>query len=210
MKQDLLNPVAEYYAAKLAEHGPTPQGVDWNSPESQELRFLQLSRVMGEPGLYSVNDIGCGYGHLFTYLESHGFTPDYLGVDVSCAMIKTARARAGANARARFLRGVAPDRVADYALASGIFNVRLNIADVEWMEHILASIDMLNQYSTQGFSFNCLTRYSDADRMRPDLFYADPCVLFDYCKRKHSKNVALLHDYGLYEFTIIVRKGSGA
>ncbi|MBM3138043.1 MAG: class I SAM-dependent methyltransferase, partial [Chloroflexi bacterium] len=30
--------------------------------------------------------------------------------------------------------------------------------------------------------------------------------LFDYCKVNFSKNVALLHDYKLYDFTIIVRK----
>jgi len=42
--------------------------------------------------------------------------------------------------------------------------------------------------------------------MRPDLHYADPCVLFDRCKRRHSPRVALLHDYGLWEFTILVRK----
>jgi hypothetical protein len=43
--------------------------------------------------------------------------------------------------------------------------------------------------------------------MREDLFYADPCELFDYCKTRFARNVALLHDYGLYEFTILVRKG---
>ena len=42
--------------------------------------------------------------------------------------------------------------------------------------------------------------------MRPYLYYADPLFLFDYCKKKYSKSVALLHDYGLYEFTILVRK----
>jgi hypothetical protein len=42
--------------------------------------------------------------------------------------------------------------------------------------------------------------------MRADLFYADPCVYFDLCKRRYSRQVALLHDYGLYEFTLIVRK----
>ena len=43
------------------------------------------------------------------------------------------------------------------------------------------------------------------ERMRPDLYYADPCRLFDHCKRRYSRHVALLHDYGLYEFTILVR-----
>jgi hypothetical protein len=42
--------------------------------------------------------------------------------------------------------------------------------------------------------------------MRSDLHYADPGRLFDYCKRRFARNVALLHDYGLYEFTLLVRK----
>jgi hypothetical protein len=42
--------------------------------------------------------------------------------------------------------------------------------------------------------------------MKPHLYYADPCDLFDLCKRRFSPQVTLLHDYGLYEFTILVRK----
>ena len=68
------------------------------------------------------------------------------------------------------------------------------------------SLGVLNETSTRGFSFNCLTSYSDSEKMRDDLFYANPCTIFDYCKRNFSKQVALLHDYGLYEFTILVRK----
>ena len=56
------------------------------------------------------------------------------------------------------------------------------------------------------FAFNVLTSYADPDRMRPDLYYADPCFLFDYCQRRYSRWVAILHDYGLYEFTVVVRK----
>ncbi len=55
-------------------------------------------------------------------------------------------------------------------------------------------------------AFNLLTSYSDKDMMRPDLYYGDPLFYFDYCKRNFSQNVALLHDYGLFEFTILVKK----
>ena len=64
----------------------------------------------------------------------------------------------------------------------------------------------MDDHATQGMAFNMLTKYSDADKMRADLYYADPLFLFDYCKRNFSKNVALLHDYRLYDFTILVRK----
>jgi hypothetical protein len=96
--------------------------------------------------------------------------------------------------------------VSDYGVASGIFNVRLGRTDAEWQAYIEHMLDQLDRTSRLGFSFNCLTSYSDADRMRPDLYYADPCRLFDFCKRRYARNVALLHDYGLYEFTMLVRK----
>ena len=70
------------------------------------------------------------------------------------------------------------------------------------------TLNELDRTSRLGFAFNCLTSYSDADKKRDYLYYADPCKLFDLCKRRYSKQVALLHDYGLYEFTILVRKMS--
>jgi len=75
-------------------------------------------------------------------------------------------------------------------------------------KHILieATLDVLDRTSRSGFAFNCLTSYSDADKMRDYFYYADPLELFDYCKRRYSRHVALLHDYGLYEFTILVRR----
>ncbi len=58
----------------------------------------------------------------------------------------------------------------------------------------------------KAFLFNMLTKYSEKEYMRDNLYYADPLFIFDYCKRNFSKQVALLHDYGLYEFTILVKK----
>jgi hypothetical protein len=42
----LLDEVATYYAEKLAEHGDTPRGVDWNGEESQIFRFAQLCKII--------------------------------------------------------------------------------------------------------------------------------------------------------------------
>ena len=64
----------------------------------------------------------------------------------------------------------------------------------------------INSLSGKGFAFNVLTKYSDPEFMRTDLYYADPLFLFDYCKAKFSTFVSLIHDYPLFEFTILVRK----
>jgi hypothetical protein len=82
----------------------------------------------------------------------------------------------------------------------------LDASNDEWREYALSTLGGIARLSERGFAFNMLTKYSDAERMRADLYYADPCFFFDYCKTRFSRQVALLHDYGLYEFTILVRK----
>ncbi|MDO9399228.1 MAG: class I SAM-dependent methyltransferase [bacterium] len=205
-KTDLLTEVAGYYTTKLAQYGETPQGVDWNGEESQSLRFEQLCKIVGTPNHFTINDLGCGYGAFHDFLSNRYDSFSYSGIDVSESMIRAAEQRYQNKAQARFVLSSEPDQVADFGVASGIFNVSLGRSDAEWQSYLEATLDKLDQTSRIGFAFNCLTSYSDSDKMRDYLHYADPCVLFDFCKRRYSRNVALLHDYGLYEFTILVRK----
>lgn len=205
-KTDIFVGVASYYSEKLAQYGPTARGVDWNGEESQLLRFEQLSQIISGVGNFSLNDVGCGYGAFFDFLRDKYPVFSYLGIDLSADMIRSAEQSHSAYPQARFITSATPDHMADYGVASGIFNVRLNYTDAEWREHVERTLDMLNKTSQLGFAFNCLTSYSDADKKKDYLYYADPCVLFDFCKHRYSRRVALLHDYGLYEFTILVRK----
>ncbi|MBW1711990.1 MAG: class I SAM-dependent methyltransferase [Deltaproteobacteria bacterium] len=209
-RQKILDQVRGYYSAKIRAHGPTAQGVDWNGPESQRLRFGQLANVFrGSEGHFSLNDLGCGYGALADYLAGRGFEFSYRGLDICPEMIE----------QARRLHGQEPNRdrgwsfavgsrleTADYTLASGIFNVRGQVRGNDWQAYVQETIEEMNRHSLKGLAFNMLTSYSDPERMEARLYYADPLAVFDYCRRNLSRHVALLHDYGLYEFTLIVRK----
>jgi SAM-dependent methyltransferase len=202
-----LSDVAAYYSEKISTHGDKPQGVDWNGIESQNLRFAQLCRLFDSTRPFSLNDLGCGYGAILDFLPD---SPEiqYRGFDISEAMVEAARRRHADKAHAEFMLSSVPDRNADYGIASGIFNVRLEHSDREWWDIFKRTLDILNATSVNGFAFNCLTSYSDAHKMRDYLYYANPCDIFDHCKRNYSRNVALLHDYELYEFTILVRKNT--
>lgn len=205
-KIDLLTEVAQYYSTKLAEYGETPRGVDWNGEDGQKLRFEQLCKIIETENTFSINDLGCGYGALYDFLVSKKKSFSYLGVDVSKEMIRAAEERYEGFPEARFAISNEPDQVADFGVASGIFNVRMGRSDDEWRIYLETTLDLLDRTSRSGFAFNCLTTYSDKNKMHDYLYYADPCALFDFCKRRYSRNVALLHDYDLYEFTILVRK----
>jgi SAM-dependent methyltransferase len=197
--------VGRYYSGRLQEHGPSARGVDWNSAESQELRFAQLARVLPLSGSFSLVDYGCGYGALIEFLEKADADFDYQGFDISSDMIESARADHTGD-RLRFTTREEDLEASDFAVASGIFNVRLDTLLEDWTAYVKHTLDRLDNLGSKGFAFNMLTSYSDADRMRSDLYYGDPCLYFDHCKTRFSKQVALLHDYGLYEFTILVRK----
>lgn len=213
--EQILSEVEHYYSQKVIAHGTTARGVDWNSPESQQLRFMQLLKVCDACGVassaeqtdsFSLNDYGCGFGSLVEYLMQRGDRVTYCGFDISQEMIARAKQRYADQPHIQFTSQESDLTAADFTVASGIFNVRLQTTDQEWQQYILATLEKMNGLSRRGFSFNILTRYSDPEYLRPDLYYADPCFLFDYCKQHFSRNVALLHDYELYEFTILVRK----
>jgi SAM-dependent methyltransferase len=200
-----LDHVKSYFDKRIQEHGASPRGSDWNSEESQNIRFDQLLKVV-ETQSFSLLDYGCGYGALADYLAAKGFEVDYFGYDILESAIETARKAHSDKPRRSFFTDKSQLPICDYAVASGIFNFRGEQSFEDWTDYVLGVLTEFNQLSLRGFSSNFLTKYSDAEKMRPDLYYADPMFLFDYCKRNFSKNVALLHDYRLYDFTLIVRK----
>jgi SAM-dependent methyltransferase len=200
-----LDHVKSYFDKRIQEHGASPRGSDWNSETSQNIRFDQLLKVIETPS-FSLLDYGCGYGALADYLELKGFEADYYGYDILESAIETARKAHLDKARRLFFTDKSQLPVCDYTVASGIFNFRGEQSFEEWTDYVLGVLAEFDQLSQHGFASNFLTKYSDAEKMRPDLYYADPLFLFDFCKQNFSKNVALLHDYRLYDFTLIIRK----
>jgi SAM-dependent methyltransferase len=198
----------EYFTEKLETYGATAKGIDCNGEEAQFARFAELVRVIDPSKPFTVIDYGSGYGAMFDFLNARGWQFEYYGVDLIEKMVIVGREVHKDYPNAHFTTDEKEPPLADYLVAQGIFNIKIDSPYDEWQEMIVQTLPRMNALCTKGFSFNMLTKYSDADRMaqRPDLFYGDPLFFFDFCKRNFSRNVALLHDYGLYDFTILVRK----
>ncbi len=200
-----LDPVKSYFDKRVREYGASPRGADWNSEASQRARFDQLLKIIELPS-FSLLDYGCGTGALAGYLVEKEFQADYYGFDILDSAIETARRVHAGKPHRTFLTDKDQLPVCDYTVASGIFNFRAEQSFEDWTNYVTGVLEHFNFLSRRGFASNFLTKYSDADKMRADLYYADPLYLFDYCKRNFSKDVALLHDYHLYDFTLLVRK----
>lgn len=203
-----LNKIKDLYSANLRENGVKSTAVGWGSPESQALRFDKLNSVIEiRPGPLSVNDYGCGYGAHLAYLVGVcGIdVSDYIGYDVSKDMIDVARSELSwYPGNLSLLCSHDISTIADYTFVSGTFNVRFEADENAWKIFIENKLDEINRHSRLGFAFNLLSTY--VDWKEGHLFYGDPCYWFDLCKKKYSKKVTLIHDYPLYEWTIVVKK----
>ena len=201
----ILPQVASYYTSKLELHGTTSQGVDWNGNASHDRRHRQFLRLLeGNPDA-SVIDLGCGFGDFLRFLRSEGFRGRFTGYDIAASMIEKARQLYGEGEDRQWRIGSEPEEAADFAIASGIFNVRGDIPTESWIDYVNGTLDTLARAGRRGFAFNVLSLSSDPEKRRPNLYYADPVAMLGHCLAKYGRSVALLQDYELYEFTLLVR-----
>lgn len=205
---EILSKVEKLYTDSLKEHGVSSKAVGWSTGDGQKLRFDKLVEVIEDKNeAFNVNDLGCGYGAMFEYFEKYGFNiTKYYGYDISEDMLKTAKEQIGKSEKVELFQNSKLQTKADYSFVSGIFNVRFEGDNESWTKFIEDTLKDLDKNSIKGFAFNVLTSY--VDYKEPHLYYADPMYFFDFCKRNFSKKVSLLHDYNLWEWTIIVKKDS--
>ena len=209
-----LGQVAQYYSKKVLTYGATPLGVDWSCVPTQEMRFVQLLKICEFDGPVTLNDIGCGYGALLAFIgkRHRRKTIDYLGVDLSAEMIKQARKRWqrrwGECALTMFQVGCSSFRPADYAVASGVFNVKLNQPTDLWEQMIAQTLSEMHATSQRGFAVNFLAPMPDGARHIPELYRVPPGVWSCYCQQTLGAEVELIDGYGLREYTLLVRKAS--
>ncbi len=206
-QDDVHTTVAAYYAAKLARHGAIPLGVDWSCEATQRLRFAKLLQVCAFDRPFSLNDFGCGYGALAVFLaERYPDTAiDYLGIDMVPSMIERARRRHRGKPLIRFALGRSIPRQADYAVASGVMNVKLHQPLPIWEGFVRSVLDDMHRTSRIGFAVNFLAS-PHPDAPPNQLYCPPPETWVRYCEQILGCSVAVLADYGMREYTLLVRR----
>lgn len=211
-RPDALDPlrarVGAHYTRTLATHGPTPLGVDWSCQPTQDMRFVQLLKVCDFAAPFVLNDLGCGYGALvdFLALRHSRARIDYLGIDLATAMVDAARARYGARPRVAFAQGDMPPREADFSVASGIFNVRLDQPPARWRAWVARTLTALHATSRRGFAVNFIAPPPHGARLPAGLYHPAPEVWGEFCLAHLGATVELVEGYGLHEYTLLVRR----
>ncbi|HSC64084.1 MAG TPA: class I SAM-dependent methyltransferase [Caldimonas sp.] len=198
--------VEAYYSATVEAFGATPRGVDWTCAATQQLRFVQLLRHCDKTSPASINDLGCGYGALLAFCRERwpAWPVDYLGIDLSDAMIRAARSRWPEQAGVRFVHGTGCPRVADHSIASGIFNVCGAIERADWEDFIRATLRELKASSRRGFAVNLMAELAPGATGPRELYRTSPTPWVAFCEDQLGLRAVVLRDYGLREFTLWV------
>lgn len=193
----------DHYAARFAEFGPTPQGVDWGRTEDVELRYHQMLAVIDSEKVspFTLLDVGCGYGGLYDYAKRRWPYMCYIGVDAAEEMIVYAASHIP---EAQFycedvLTWETEERF-DYVVCNGILTQKLSASIAEMDRFAHALIKKMFSLCNRGVAFNVMT--TKVNYMVENLYYRNPVELFAYCLTEITNKVRIDHAYPLYEYTV--------
>ena len=203
-----LAPIAVMFDSQLEKYGVNPRGAMWRSAERQQMRFELLTKIIAPEDLNgdnTFNDLGCGYGAYFEYFRDDPIMNDsqYFGYDIAEKMIKAAKSRIQ-DPRVHFQQSLVASVSADYSIACGPFNFKLDVDETLWLRYVQDSLKDLWSKSNKALAFNMLN--STHARHQDGLFYADSAEFFRFCKTELSENVELINDYDDEEWAIFIRR----
>jgi SAM-dependent methyltransferase len=206
-----------YYEDLLARHGANHNALDWNSHESQKLRYQILKEIFiygKKASNISILDVGCGFGDLYGFLKAERLVSRhrirYTGYDISARLLEVAGKR---YPDARFeLKDILEERCLsnfDYVFCSGVFNIRT--MDFEnHMEHVKSMLLRLYDLANCGVAVNFLSEgalpISDPEDLNSGrYFYFRPEEILSFCRFICGRFI-LRHDYHLGDFTVYLLK----
>jgi SAM-dependent methyltransferase len=187
----------ERYEARHAEFGYDPKTLGWTKGR-HKLRYEMLLSSW-PAGTRSVLDIGCGFGDMAQYCQESGRAAwRYTGIDIVPALIDEGkRLRPDVDLRLHDIDSEGVPDGYDVIVASGVFSHRLK----DNMAFVARAFDLFANSAKIGFSANFMSPAAD---VRYDhLFYPDPGEVFDLARR-HSRRIAIRHDYMPFEYTVQV------
>ena len=170
------------------------------------MRFVQLLKLCDFSDGFSLNDVGCGYGALLSLLarRHRRLQIDYEGTDLREEMVAAAARRWARRRTAHFRVGRDAMRIADYSVASGVFNVKLDAPEKAWKRDIQQSLQCMRSNSRRGLAVNFIEAAGRPESRIPQLYYADPQWWARHCERNLGVDVEILSGYGLQEFTLLM------
>ncbi|MCK9492257.1 MAG: class I SAM-dependent methyltransferase [Sulfurimonas sp.] len=140
----------KFYTSAMELHGVSAKGVNWNSSDSQDLRFkIILDLLPQNLSEFTLADAGCGFGDFYLYAKRENKLPkEYIAIDSIKEMVEITKERTQTQA---ILADICKDPLpfASYYICSGAMNTLELFETHLFMQNCYASCE-------EGFIFNIL------------------------------------------------------
>lgn len=191
------------YSVRYQKYGYSPKTLGWDKGK-QDLRFSILTSQYDIRGK-KILDIGCGFGDLNGFLDRRGYGYEYCGIDMVEDLLNEGKKVYPGK---RFILGdfldYEFDEIFDYAVASGIFNIKFNDSSkLNNYDFIDKSITKALSLVKDGIAFDFLS--DKVDYQYEHTFHSSPSKILDFAYQ-HSRNVMLRNDYMPFEFSLFIFK----
>ena len=206
---DAWQVIVRHYDECLRKHGATPAGVDWPSATDLATRFGVMLELLSDAGERpELLDLGCGPGLILDYLAATGKIDRvrYRGIDLSTEMIEMARTRWPQHDFSCHDIVASPlaEQSVDVVIMNGVLTERVAL-DVATMTALAESlVAAAFRAARVGVVFNVMNAH--VDWQRDDLFHWPFDALAGFLSREVSRHYTFRADYGLYEYTCVVRR----
>lgn len=196
---------------KWAKSDPTEaEQVGWTSQEDQTSRFEQFLELQKLKKFEKsrILDVGCGYGYFLDFLKNKKIkVKDYFGIDINPNFVKKAQQK---YPKQTFVCG---DLVTftftesfDFAIASGIFNVKCAGGQRAY-DLLFETINKMLDVTEKAIAFNFLSKKEhEGYALTKTMQVYDAKKIIDWCKKQNVKEIKKIDGYDPFDTTIILVK----
>jgi hypothetical protein len=201
-----------FYQGKFQRYGDAPQSLSWNDKNSQYLRFQKIAELFryDHSAQFSIHEIGCGLAHFHEFLKGYPASISYSGSDIVDEFIEADKVKFPECSFwieniSKDLKAINPSvKGYDYYCLNGTFHTKEQNPQGEWEKFVFHSTANMFAMAKKGICINFLTSYSDF--YDPNLYYADPKEILEWCVTNCSRFISISHDIPLYEFFVYIYK----
>ena len=148
------------YKQNVKKYGFTPRGLFWNSKESQENRFKNLTELLLNYTSNKVDnttriaDIGCGYGDLYQFLKKNFEKKfSYKGYDINADFVNFCKT-SNRDKNEIFFVSDHPIEDCDFSVMNGTYNYAVYKSVYRWEKYLIHNLKKNFEKSKEGIIFN--------------------------------------------------------
>lgn len=197
--------LAKYYENHFSKNKIKHLAVNWPNKRDCLKRFEVMLKII-EDYPCKVLDFGCGNAMLLDYIIDKKLQVNYVGLDINKKAIDYCKKK---YKEYEFMhmdieKINLKNKKIDFIIANGVFTVKDSLSQKQMWNFFSKTLIKLFKISKKGVAFNLFS--TNVDWKRKDLFHVPLDKLTNFFCKELTRNFVIRNDYGLYEYTVYIRK----